>query len=128
MSDPKARATSGGYLTPHNKSNILIIIFLSALSGVEDIVKAFQVGGVDYITKPFRSEEVLARVRTHLALQNAIREKDAAHGMLQTILNSIENGIVTVDNDLRVINCNRAAQAICTGPDHQPAVRRISWR
>lgn len=44
------------------------IIFISALNQIEDKVKAFQVGGVDYITKPFQLEEVLARVKTHLTL------------------------------------------------------------
>ena len=46
------------------------VIFISALSEVLDKVKAFGVGGVDYITKPFQVEEVLARVETHLALQH----------------------------------------------------------
>ena len=45
------------------------VIFISALSDVLDKVKAFSVGGVDYITKPFQVEEVLARVATHLKLQ-----------------------------------------------------------
>lgn len=45
------------------------IIFLSALNEVGDKVKAFEMGGVDYITKPFQMEEVLARVATHLALR-----------------------------------------------------------
>ncbi len=45
------------------------IIFLSALNEVFDKVKAFKAGGVDFITKPFQVEEVLARVRTHLTLQ-----------------------------------------------------------
>jgi len=45
------------------------IIFISALDAVEDKVKAFTAGGVDYVTKPFRIEEVLARVQTHLALR-----------------------------------------------------------
>jgi signal transduction histidine kinase len=45
------------------------VIFISALSEVLDKVKAFGVGGVDYITKPFQLEEVLARVETHLAMQ-----------------------------------------------------------
>ncbi|MEA5510714.1 EAL domain-containing protein [Crocosphaera sp. UHCC 0190] len=47
------------------------VIFLSALQDVADKIKAFQVGGVDYITKPFQFEEVLARVSTHLALRTA---------------------------------------------------------
>jgi signal transduction histidine kinase len=44
------------------------VIFLSALNEVMDKVQAFEIGGVDYITKPFQVEEVLARVETHLAL------------------------------------------------------------
>ena len=50
------------------------VIFLSALDDVLDKIKAFSVGGVDYITKPFEDQEVLARVQTHLELKHA-REK-----------------------------------------------------
>ncbi|MDJ0729116.1 MAG: EAL domain-containing protein [Crocosphaera sp.] len=45
------------------------VIFLSALQDIEDKVKAFEAGGVDYIIKPFQFEEVLARVSIHLALK-----------------------------------------------------------
>jgi sigma-B regulation protein RsbU (phosphoserine phosphatase) len=45
------------------------IIFISALDAVEDKVKAFSIGGVDYITKPFQAEEVIARVENHLNLR-----------------------------------------------------------
>jgi signal transduction histidine kinase len=45
------------------------ILFISALAEVTDKIKGFNVGGVDYITKPFQYEEVLARVGTHLALR-----------------------------------------------------------
>jgi diguanylate cyclase (GGDEF)-like protein len=45
------------------------VIFLSALNEVFDKVKAFKAGGVDYISKPFQVEEVLARVKTHLMLR-----------------------------------------------------------
>lgn len=50
------------------------IIFISALDEVNDKVKAFQVGGVDYVTKPFQVEEVLARVGNQLALLDLKRE------------------------------------------------------
>jgi DNA-binding response OmpR family regulator len=50
------------------------IIFISALQEVEDKIHAFSVGGVDYVTKPFQSAEVLARVHTHLQLKY-MREK-----------------------------------------------------
>ncbi len=57
------------------------IIFISAKNELFDKVKAFTLGAVDYITKPFQSEEVLARVETHLALrslQNRLKEQNAA--------------------------------------------------
>lgn len=44
------------------------VIFISALADLDDKVAGFEAGGVDYITKPFQHEEVLARVRTHLLL------------------------------------------------------------
>ncbi len=46
------------------------IIFISALHEVEDKVRGLDAGGVDFISKPFQEEEVLARVRTHLELRN----------------------------------------------------------
>jgi two-component system response regulator HydG len=89
------------------------VIFISALSNMEDVLTAFKAGGVDYVSKPFNSEEVLARVRTHLDLQDAIREKNVAHTMLQTIFSSIENTIVTVDDQLQIMDSNRALESIC---------------
>jgi diguanylate cyclase (GGDEF)-like protein/PAS domain S-box-containing protein len=50
------------------------IIFLSALDEAFDKVRAFQIGGIDYITKPFQVEEVIARIENHLALQRARAE------------------------------------------------------
>lgn len=55
------------------------VIFISAINEVLDKVKAFNVGGVDYITKPFQVEEVLARVSSHLAiifLQRSLKKKN----------------------------------------------------
>ncbi|MEG4226607.1 response regulator [Microcoleus sp. N9_B2] len=56
----------------HLKANELTwdipVIFISALDEMMDKLKAFTVGGVDYITKPFQAEEVLARISTHLEL------------------------------------------------------------
>lgn len=45
------------------------VIFLTAKTDSEDIVKGFEVGGVDYVTKPFNSVELLARVKTHVELK-----------------------------------------------------------
>lgn len=53
------------------------IIFISALDDVEDKIKAFEAGGVDYITKPFEEKEVLARVGVHLQLHQSKMQVEA---------------------------------------------------
>ena len=83
------------------------VIFISALGDVLDKVKAFQVGGVDYITKPFQVEEVLARLQTHLTicklqkqlqtqndkLQQEIKERSAAEEKFAKAFRSCPNPI-----------------------------------
>lgn len=44
------------------------VIFLTAITETKNIVKGFELGGVDYITKPFFKEELLSRVKSHLDL------------------------------------------------------------
>ena len=56
------------------------VIFISALGDVLDKVKAFNVGGVDFITKPFQIEEVLVRMQTHLALRR-LQQQQQAHNL-----------------------------------------------
>lgn len=55
-------------LKQNPKSKDIPVIFLSALDEVFDKIKAFEVGGVDYMTKPFQVEEVIIRINTHLTL------------------------------------------------------------
>ena len=45
------------------------VIFITAKTDTEDIVKGFKAGGVDYISKPFNSEELIARVDTHIEIK-----------------------------------------------------------
>ncbi len=81
------------HLKADSQTKQIPVIFISALDDVLDKVKAFSVGGVDYITKPFQSEEVLARVQNHLniqALQNALRkEQEKSEHLLLNILPSV---------------------------------------
>lgn len=50
------------------------VLFVSSLNGSTDKVKGFEVGGVDYITRPFQHTEVLTRVKHHLAIRNIQKE------------------------------------------------------
>jgi len=62
------------------------VIFISALDETQGKVKAFTMGGVDYITKPFQIEEVLARVQTHLALRRLQKQiQDANRRMVREL-------------------------------------------
>lgn len=59
------------------KTEQIPVIFLSALTETSDIVKAFDVGGVDYVSKPFKFREVIARVESQLAVARQRREIEA---------------------------------------------------
>ncbi len=93
------------------------VIFISSLADTEDKIKAFQVGGIDYITKPFHEAEVLVRVNTHLALRRLQQhiEKDLHHAenKYQEIYNAANEAIVIYDvRSSRIIDVNQAAVSI----------------
>ncbi|MGM0470824.1 MAG: response regulator [Bacillota bacterium] len=58
-------------LKSQEKTKEIPVIFITVLNNLEDKLRGFEVGGVDFITKPFQKKEVLARVRTHLELKKA---------------------------------------------------------
>ncbi|MBI9073554.1 MAG: hybrid sensor histidine kinase/response regulator [Melioribacteraceae bacterium] len=65
------------------------IIFMSALSDTDSKIRGFEVGGVDYISKPFHREEVLARINAHLTIksqQKILRDLNASKDRLFSIL------------------------------------------
>lgn len=68
-------------LKSNPKTQDIPIIFLSALDNVLDKVKAFEIGGVDYVTKPFQPDEILARIASQLTihrLQNQLVSQNQA--------------------------------------------------
>ena len=71
------------HLKSDEKSRDVPVIFISALNDVRDKVEGFDAGGVDFITKPFQSREVLARVQTHLALRGMQEQLRAQNARLQ---------------------------------------------
>jgi putative two-component system response regulator len=76
------------------------VLFISALSDVPDKIKAFNVGGLDYINKPFQFDEVKARVSTHLKLkayQDRMEER-IAEAICE--INSLNQEIITTQREL----------------------------
>ncbi|MFP4547326.1 MAG: response regulator [Fidelibacterota bacterium] len=61
------------------------VIFLTARGNMDDIIAGFKIGAVDYITKPFNSHELLARVKTHITLQQTIKKLRQALDEVKTL-------------------------------------------
>ncbi len=98
----------------------IAVIFLSALGDSRAKVRGFAVGGVDYIAKPFQSDEVVARVRTHIKIHRLERELARRNSELeaenQQILNAVDEGIIGIDTEGRITSVNPAATRITGWP------------
>jgi DNA-binding response OmpR family regulator len=80
------------------------IIFLTVKSEKQDIVKGFDLGAVDYMTKPFNRKELVSRIRTHIALKRSMEELEKKNSELEKVLivrNKLEQERDKLFNDLR---------------------------
>jgi formate hydrogenlyase transcriptional activator len=68
------------------------VIFLTALTDTFDKVRAFREGAVDYVTKPFEPEELLARVRTHIALRREIEAHRRSQATIRVLVEESGSG------------------------------------
>jgi DNA-binding response OmpR family regulator len=79
------------------------VIFLSALSELHDRIEGFGLGAVDYVTKPFQHEELVARVHTHVALRQATTALQQQTAQLQELNRQLQDEISereAVENEL----------------------------
>lgn len=83
------------------KAKNIPIIFLTAKTDPESIVKAFDIGAVDYVTKPFNPQELSSRVYNHLKLQNAQKELQKKNIELQTAIDTKNKFFSIIAHDLR---------------------------
>ncbi|GAB6096847.1 hypothetical protein JCM14469_31000 [Desulfatiferula olefinivorans] len=93
------------------KDNLTIrhipVIFLTAKTETEDIVKGFEAGGADYITKPFKTPELLARVKVHVEMKilrglipicancKSVREDNGAWGRIEAYIQNHSQALFT---------------------------------
>ncbi|MBI4719391.1 MAG: response regulator [Planctomycetes bacterium] len=104
------------------------VIFVTATSEASQIVKAFAAGGCDYVTKPFRVDEILARVSVHIRLRRAERElrqktdqlRDLAHALAETNVNLAQQARVDPLTSL----LNRGAWQESARLEHERSVRK----
>jgi len=113
------------------------VIFLTALTDVGNKVKAFEVGGDDYITKPFQVEEVLARVKLQLALRAARRDLLQSFQRLQKVEQLRDDLVKMIVHDLRtpltalliqlqMLRMDLTGEAAQTADDATASARRLN--
>jgi two-component system sensor histidine kinase/response regulator len=92
--------------TDEQTSSNIPVIFISALNEALDKVKAFQSGGVDYITKPFQVEEVLARIENQLKIQLLSKQ------LIEKNIQLSQNIIMCQKLQVELSNQNKLRQSI----------------
>ena len=74
-------------LKKHNLAKKIPVIFLTGKTSMEDIIKGFQAGAVDYVKKPFNPAELLMRIKSHVELKRAREEIKTLRGMIPICAN-----------------------------------------
>ncbi len=94
-------------LKKREQSHDIPVIFLTALTDVVDTVKGFEAGGVDYLNKPIRHEELLARVTAHLNIRQLQQQLRQEKERFQSLTDATFEGILIHDGT-QVLDVNQA--------------------
>lgn len=115
------------------------VIFMTALTDTVDKIKGFELGAVDYITKPFQPEEVLMRINTHLTLQKlqlALTEKNQLlqqqnqelEAFAHTVAHDLKNPLSTIVNFISILSEDYANQFDGQTLHLLKTIEQESWR
>ena len=92
------------YLKANPITQDIPVIFMTALSGTESKVKGLSAGAVDYITKPFQQDEVLARVSVHLKLRHLTKRLEEQNILLKQFNEKLEYKVAERTAELQAAN------------------------
>lgn len=109
-------------LAERENTKDLPVIFLTAVTDKESIIKGFQVGGKDYLTKPFNTPELVARVKTHVDLKVARDSQEKLIKELKSALDEIKtlSGLLPICSHCKKI---RDDSGYWLGVEHYIAAR-----
>jgi two-component system cell cycle response regulator len=102
------------------------VIFMSAKTDTDDVVAGFDIGAVDYISKPLRMAEVCARVRTQLQIRSNSETQEEQAERLRTIVNNMAEGLLIIEADGRIQFTNPACDKYLGYEENELAGRPIS--
>lgn len=103
-------------LKSHEELKNIPVIFISALTDTREKLMAFECGGVDYITKPFEPQEILARIKTHLSLAKAetlekeIKKRLRTEKQYYAQLDNLADAIIHSNQQGEIVYCNPAVE------------------
>jgi len=80
------------------------IIFLTAKADMDSIIKGFEIGGQDYITKPFNAAELLARVKSHLLIRRQKKKLKLMNNHLEEIVRERTYELETANHKLNILD------------------------
>jgi sigma-B regulation protein RsbU (phosphoserine phosphatase) len=103
MPDEDGYATCG-LLKQHSQTSEIPIIFISALTDTSSKVRGLEVGGVDFISKPFEKAEVLARVKVHLKLRFTYRALIEAQAQRLAQVQDAQQALLVLPSELPEAN------------------------
>ncbi len=107
-------------LRSHVRTVTVPVILLTGRTGLEDVVEGLDAGADDFLSKPFRQPELLARIRSALRLRQALVRMDAAHTAVAALANAVEAKDPSTEHHcqrLANLAARLGAQAGLDGPD-----------
>ncbi|MFA6056479.1 MAG: response regulator [Thermodesulfovibrionales bacterium] len=95
-------------LRANKKTRLIPVVMLTVLKETEDRVKALEAGCDDFISKPFDRHELLVRVKSLLRIKSLHDEVDEAREFAESIINTVREPLIALDQDLRVVTASRS--------------------
>ena len=95
-------------LRADKKTRLIPVVMITVLKETEDRVKALEAGCDDFISKPFDRHELLVRVKSLLRIKSLHDEVDEAREYAESIINTVREPLIALDQDLRVVSASRS--------------------